>query len=182
MLTDAIIKWGGIVFPLLAFVGTVAWKYPAAYNKYVGPAYLSLVVIAFVGLFSYNIGSITAESAIKDLEKTVVPPPEDYYPSIKASEEEIKEWQRQKDQNIGGERVIDAAQDLIDSKQFGLWEFYWFLGFLYYGIFLGGVKDHLDKLEKSALGIEKDQPENPKNEESEKEVPADKNASDGDSV
>ena len=164
-MTKLLITWSGLIFPLLAFLAVVAWRFPKTYNQLVGPLFLLLVFLTFLATASWNVGVYSAERAIDKTAEQVAEETPTYqrpsppYPSDYESEEEWKtaleefdkavlEWEQRHSRWNGAQDAIEQAQDTLHNRRLNLLEYYWFLGFFYYALLLAGVRKWLERYEK----------------------------------
>ena len=112
-MTNFIVTWSGLIFPLLGFLGMLAWRFPVSYNKLIGPIFMLFILAAFISTVAWNWGMARTERIITGLETSVAPetswydrPEAEYYridneeereKAKEEHEEKYFEWQK----NVG---------------------------------------------------------------------------------
>ena len=72
-MTNYIVTWSGLIFPLLGFLGMIAWRFPVSYNKLIGPIFMLFILAAFISTVAWNWGMARTERIITGLETSVAP-------------------------------------------------------------------------------------------------------------
>jgi len=163
-MTNFIVTWSGLIFPLLGFLGMIAWRFPVSYNKLIGPIFMLFILAAFISTVAWNWGMARTERIISGLETSVAPEtswhdrPEAEYYRIDNEEEREKgkeehkekyfEWQKNYYEYEGAEAAIEKAQKEIDSAQLDLFQYYWYLGVFYYALLLSNIRGWFEKMEE----------------------------------
>ena len=163
-MTNFIVTWSGLIFPILGFLGMLAWRFPVSYKKLIGPTFILLILAAFISTVAWNWGVACTEKIINGLENSVAPetswndqPDIKYYliddekESEKAKKEHEKkyfEWQRKYYEYEGAEAAIEKAQKEIDNAQLDFFQYYWFLGVFYYALLLSNIRGWFEKVEE----------------------------------